>query len=86
MKIEKIMVIGAGQMGSGIAQVCAQAGFRVILNDIKPEFIERGEVTIQKNLASQTSKGRMTTEQRNKLYQGLLFQRSFRCVRGRLRH
>ena len=35
MKVEKILVIGAGQMGSGIAQVCAQAGYRVFLNDLK---------------------------------------------------
>ena len=37
MEIKKIMVIGAGQMGGGIAQVCAQAGFDVKLNDIKEE-------------------------------------------------
>lgn len=42
MGIQKVMVIGAGQMGSGIAQVCAQAGFDVKLNDIKQEFFERG--------------------------------------------
>ena len=43
MEVEKIMVIGAGQMGSGIAQVCAQAGLSgVILNDLKQEFVERG--------------------------------------------
>ncbi|HLR41309.1 MAG TPA: 3-hydroxyacyl-CoA dehydrogenase NAD-binding domain-containing protein, partial [Virgibacillus sp.] len=34
MEIKKVMVIGAGQMGSGIAQVCAQAGFEVLLNDL----------------------------------------------------
>ena len=38
MNIQKVMVIGAGQMGSGIAQVCAQAGFDVKLNDMKQEF------------------------------------------------
>ncbi len=35
MEIKKVMVIGAGQMGSGIAQVCAQAGYEVYLHDIK---------------------------------------------------
>lgn len=35
----KVMVIGAGQMGSGIAQVCAQAGYAVVLNDMKQEFL-----------------------------------------------
>lgn len=38
MGIQKVMVIGAGQMGSGIAQVCAQAGYEVKLNDMKQEF------------------------------------------------
>ena len=48
MTIQTVMVIGAGQMGSGIAQVCAQAGYSVILNDIKQEFYERGLQTITK--------------------------------------
>ena len=60
MSIEKVMVIGAGQMGSGIAQVCAQAGFTVILNDVKDEFFERGLATITKNLARDVEKGRKT--------------------------
>jgi 3-hydroxybutyryl-CoA dehydrogenase len=60
MEIRKILVIGAGQMGSGIAQVCAQAGFEVILNDIKPEFLERGMSTITKNLSRDVEKGRKT--------------------------
>lgn len=63
MEIQKIMVIGAGQMGSGIAQVCAQAGYHVVLNDIKEEFTERGKGVIQKNLAHQVSKEKMTTEE-----------------------
>lgn len=48
MGIQKVMVIGAGQMGSGIAQVCAQAGYDVKLNDIKQEFFERGIGVITK--------------------------------------
>lgn len=54
------MVVGAGQMGSGIAQVCAQAGFDVKLNDIKQEFIERGIGVITKNLMRDVEKGRKT--------------------------
>ncbi len=42
MEIKKVMVIGAGQMGSGIAQVCAMAGYDVVLHDLKEEFVERG--------------------------------------------
>src|SRR3954469_25292120 len=64
MKVEKIMVIGAGQMGSGIAQVCAQAGYQVFLNDLKPEFVERGLGTISKNLSRHVDKGRMTEAQK----------------------
>ncbi|MBT2678584.1 3-hydroxybutyryl-CoA dehydrogenase [Bacillus sp. ISL-35] len=63
MSVKTIMVIGAGQMGSGIAQVCAQAGYDVFLNDLKPEFVERGLSGIKKNLNRQVDKGRMTAEQ-----------------------
>jgi 3-hydroxybutyryl-CoA dehydrogenase len=63
MNVQKIMVIGAGQMGSGIAQVCAQAGYSVLLNDLKPEFVERGLGVIKKNLSRQVEKERMTAEQ-----------------------
>ncbi len=60
MEVKKVMVIGAGQMGSGIAQVCAQAGYEVLLNDLKAEYIERGLGVIKKNLSRQVSKDRMT--------------------------
>jgi 3-hydroxybutyryl-CoA dehydrogenase len=67
MKIEKVMVIGAGQMGSGIAQVCAQAGYNVLLNDIKQEFVERGLGVINKNLSRNVDKGRLTEEQKQEI-------------------
>ncbi|MCM3602067.1 3-hydroxybutyryl-CoA dehydrogenase [Robertmurraya korlensis] len=63
MEIKKVMVIGAGQMGSGIAQVCAQAGYDVILHDLKEDFVLRGLGVIQKNLARQVDKGKMTQDQ-----------------------
>ncbi|UYZ21911.1 3-hydroxybutyryl-CoA dehydrogenase [Mesobacillus jeotgali] len=63
MSVKTIMVIGAGQMGSGIAQVCAHAGYDVFLNDLKPDFVERGLAGIKKNLNRQVDKGRMTAEQ-----------------------
>ena len=56
MEIKKLMVIGAGQMGSGIAQVAAQIGINVILNDIKTEFAERGCGIIVKNLTRNVEK------------------------------
>lgn len=64
MSIKKVMVIGAGQMGSGIAQVCAQAGFVVKLNDMKQEFFERGIGIITKNLSRDVEKGRKTEEEK----------------------
>ncbi|MDP4160147.1 MAG: 3-hydroxybutyryl-CoA dehydrogenase, partial [Bacillota bacterium] len=54
-----IMVIGAGQMGGGIAQVAAQAGYSVILNDIKDEFVTRGFGIIEKNLRRSVEKGKL---------------------------
>ncbi|PLR79777.1 3-hydroxybutyryl-CoA dehydrogenase [Bacillus canaveralius] len=67
MNVQTIMVIGAGQMGSGIAQVCAQAGFNVILNDLKREFTDRGMGIILKNLSRQVEKGKLTTEQKDEI-------------------
>ena len=60
MTIQQVMVIGAGQMGSGIAQVCAQAGLAVTLNDISEESFEKGIRTITQNLSRNVVKGRMT--------------------------
>ncbi|MGE8004512.1 3-hydroxybutyryl-CoA dehydrogenase [Lysinibacillus sp. NPDC093216] len=64
MEIQKVMVIGAGQMGSGIAQVCAQAGYDVKLNDMKQEFFERGLGVITKNLTRDVEKGRKTEDEK----------------------
>ncbi|SNS81943.1 3-hydroxybutyryl-CoA dehydrogenase [Bacillus sp. OK838] len=59
MSIQKVMVIGAGQMGSGIAQVCAMSGYEVLLHDLKEEYVEKGLGTITKNLSRQVEKGKM---------------------------
>lgn len=64
MDIKKVMVIGAGQMGGGIAQVCAQAGYDVLLNDIQEESFNKGLAVITKNLARNVEKGRMTEEEK----------------------
>lgn len=64
MEIRTIMVIGAGQMGSGIAQVAAQAGWQVVLNDLQDEFVQRGLATITKNLSRDVEKGRKTEEEK----------------------
>lgn len=64
-RIQKLMVIGSGQMGNGIAQVAAQAGLDVLMNDVKQEFAERGLATITKNLSRNVEKGRMTEEEKS---------------------
>lgn len=67
MEIKKVMVIGAGQMGGGIAQVCAQAGYDVKLNDIKEESYEKGLAVIAKNLSRNVEKGRMTEDEKTEV-------------------
>jgi 3-hydroxybutyryl-CoA dehydrogenase len=57
--INKVFVIGAGQMGSGIAQVSAQAGYDVTMSDIKDEFVKKGIDTIGKSLDRSVKKGAM---------------------------
>ncbi|MED4693389.1 3-hydroxybutyryl-CoA dehydrogenase [Peribacillus frigoritolerans] len=65
MGIQKVMVIGAGQMGSGIAQVCAMSGYDVLLHDLKDEYVEKGLGTIAKNLSRQVEKGKMESEEKD---------------------
>lgn len=65
--MKTIMVIGAGQMGSGIAQVAAQAGYTVILNDIKEEYVARGLKGIEKNLDRSVEKGKLSAEEKSKI-------------------
>lgn len=69
MDIQKIMVIGSGQMGAGIAQVCAQAHFTVILHDLKAEFVNRGYQTIEKQLQKQFEKGRISRQEKDETLQ-----------------
>lgn len=64
MKLEKIMVIGSGQMGNGIAQVSAQAGYDVVLNDMNLEFAEKGLANIVKNLTRDVEKGRKSEQEK----------------------
>ncbi|MFZ3034367.1 MAG: 3-hydroxybutyryl-CoA dehydrogenase [Parvibaculum sp.] len=64
MDIRKVGVIGAGQMGSGIAHVCALAGYDVLLHDISQERIEAGLATINGNMTRQVASGRITAEER----------------------
>ncbi len=65
MEIKTFGVVGAGQMGNGIAQVAAMSGLHVIMNDIKTEFVEKGVATITKILSRGVEKGRMTEDEKN---------------------
>jgi len=56
------MVLGAGTMGAGIVQTAAQAGFEVIVRDIKQEFVDRGIAGIDKLLGKNVDKGKMSAE------------------------
>src|ERR1700749_763874 len=62
--IHKIGIVGAGQMGNGIAHVCALSGYDVLLNDIAGERISEGLATINGNLARQVSRQKISDEQR----------------------
>jgi 3-hydroxybutyryl-CoA dehydrogenase len=60
MQVDTIGVVGAGQMGNGIAQVAAMSGLSVIMSDISEEFVQRGLKTITKILSKNVEKGKMS--------------------------
>jgi 3-hydroxybutyryl-CoA dehydrogenase len=60
--VKKVAVLGAGLMGSGIAQVCAQAGMKVIMRDVKDEFVDKGLKGIKDGLEKGVNKGKLKRE------------------------
>jgi 3-hydroxybutyryl-CoA dehydrogenase len=64
MAIKKIMVVGAGNMGAGIAQQCAQNGFEAVISDISLELSNAGLARIEKGLAGRVAKGKTTQAER----------------------
>src|ERR1700732_5626083 len=72
MAIEKVGVVGCGLMGSGIAQVAANAGYQVIVREVTPQLVEKGLQSIDKNLQRLVDKGTLPQAEREQ-------------VRGRLR-
>ena len=64
VKIQSIGVVGAGQMGNGIAHVCALAGYSVLLNDLEADRIKAGMATINGNMARQVTKKAISEEDR----------------------
>jgi 3-hydroxybutyryl-CoA dehydrogenase len=69
MAITTFGVIGAGQMGNGIAQVAAMSGLSVIMNDIQSAFVEKGMETIARNLDRNVEKGRMSADEKTAVLQ-----------------
>jgi 3-hydroxybutyryl-CoA dehydrogenase len=65
MKIAKLGVVGAGQMGNGIAHVAALSGLSVVMNDIEDRFVQKGLETIAKNLQRGVDKGKMTVAEKD---------------------
>lgn len=63
----KAFVIGAGTMGAGIVQAFAEAGFEVVMRDLKEEFVKRGYSSIEKTLARAVEKGKMTEERKQEI-------------------
>ena len=61
-RLRRIGVIGAGQMGAGIAHVCALAGLEVALTDVGEEALRRGRETIDRNLSRQIARGKIHEE------------------------
>ncbi len=71
MDVHTVGVIGAGQMGAGIAQVTAQAGIPVIMQDVSAEFCKRGFEGIRKNLDRMIQRGRFKPEERDRVLESI---------------
>jgi 3-hydroxybutyryl-CoA dehydrogenase len=67
MAIQKVGVVGCGLMGSGIAQVCAQAGFQTVVREVSPEIVEKGLKSIEKNLSRLVEKGSINEQAKNEI-------------------
>lgn len=65
MKIEKVGVLGCGLMGSGIAEVCAKAGFDTVVREVSDEFLSKGMTRLEKSLGRAVDKGKLSAEERD---------------------
>ena len=66
MALQTVAVVGAGTMGSGIAQVCATSGYPVVMIDVSPDAIERAKKSIAQSVDKLLSKGQLTDEARHR--------------------
>ncbi len=82
MKIETVTVVGSGQMGSGIAQVCAVAGYETYVTDLSGAQLEKSEAGIRKRLARNVEKGRMTSQEIDGVWERLHFVQDARKAAG----
>ncbi|MDY6966158.1 MAG: 3-hydroxyacyl-CoA dehydrogenase NAD-binding domain-containing protein [Halobacteriota archaeon] len=71
-EVEKVAIIGSGAMGHGIAQVCAMGGYRVVMKDIKEEFLENGVAKIRESLDIMVRKEKITPSERDNILNNLL--------------
>lgn len=78
----KVAVIGAGLMGSGIAQTCAQAGYEVKNIDVFEPAIEKAKAGIEKLFAKKIAKGSMTEEQKNEIFSRMTYSSNMEDVKG----
>ena len=81
MDIRKIVVCGAGTMGGGIAQVCANAGYEVWMYDLTEQFAQGGKNKIAAGLEKQVARGKMTPEQKDALLDRLHPTTSLDCAK-----
>ena len=73
MSINTICIVGAGTMGSGIAQVSAQSGFSTLLYDINTTVLEKGKASIQKNLQWLVDKQKIAAEEKERIFERIQF-------------
>ena len=81
MSIKKVMVVGSGQMGAGIAQVFAKSGLEVYLNDISEEIVTANIAKIDKQLAGQVKKERLTEEDKQAIMNRILPSTSYESAK-----
>lgn len=84
MTIKKVAIIGAGVMGAGIAQVCAQNGYPTYLYDINPEMLTKAKVGVNKNMDGAIARGKMSEEQKNEALNNLIFTENFEDLKADL--